>query len=202
MKPSELDGSPDNGVRANRRVALRSERQPFGGMARKGTRIMRSRCLAAVLLVGISAWGCAPARWFRPPNGGGRDRAQRVITVTRLYAGDDGESHFQDIEIPLSDRGTIGQLSEQQAATGVIFRTTPPDYAYDWHTAPQRQYVILLNGSVEVEVGDGTTRRFGPGSILLAEDTTGHGHRSRAVGNQVNTSIFVTLGHEGPAAPR
>jgi hypothetical protein len=29
---------------------------------------------------------------------------------------------------------------------------------------------------------DGETRRFGPGSVFLAEDTTGKGHQTRAVG--------------------
>lgn len=115
------------------------------------------------------------------------------MKIARLYTGSDGESHFEDIEIILEDRGDVGKLSQLQSATGIIFRETRPDYNYAWHTAPRRQYVIMLNGEVEIEVGDGTTRRFGPGDILLAEDTTGRGHRSRAVNNQPRTSIFITL---------
>jgi hypothetical protein len=115
------------------------------------------------------------------------------MQITRLYTGPDGESHFEDIEIPLSDAGPIGQLSERLAATGIIFRTTGPEYDYTWHTAPQRQYIIMLDGAVDVEIGDGTIRRFEPGSILLAEDTTGRGHISRAVDQQPRSSIFVTL---------
>ena len=53
--------------------------------------------------------------------------------------------------------------------------------------------MILLAGESEVEIGDGTKRRFGPGSIILAEDTTGHGHRSRSTASHPNVSIFVTL---------
>jgi hypothetical protein len=51
----------------------------------------------------------------------------------------------------------------------------------------------MLEGTVEIEVGAGTTRRFGPGDILLAEDTTGRGHRSRTVNQQVRRSIFIPL---------
>ena len=116
-----------------------------------------------------------------------------AMKITRLYTGSDGESHFEDIEIPLEDSGDIGKMSQFQDATGIIFRETGPDYDYDWHTVPRRQYVITLSGGVDIEVGDGTTRRFGPGDILLAEDTTGRGHRSRAVNSQPRESIFVTL---------
>ncbi|MDZ7692447.1 MAG: hypothetical protein U5K69_15150 [Balneolaceae bacterium] len=115
------------------------------------------------------------------------------MKVTRLYTGDDGESHFEDIEIPLQDAGEIGRLSELEEATGIIFRETSPYYDYNWHNAPRRQYIIMLDGAVDVEIGDGTVRRFSTGDVLLAEDTTGRGHISRAVDNQPRKSIFVTL---------
>ncbi len=115
------------------------------------------------------------------------------MIITRLYTGSDNESHFEDIEIELSDAGDIGALSQKVEATGIIFRKTEPDYNYSWHNAPQRQYIIMLNGSVDVEIGDGTIRRFTTGNILLAEDVTGRGHKSKAVNNEARTSVFVTL---------
>ncbi len=115
------------------------------------------------------------------------------MKITRLYTGPDNESHFEDVDIPLLDRGDIGRLSEQVEATGMIFRETGPDYDFNWHNAPQRQYVIMLEGQVDIETGNGTVRRFGPGDILLAEDTTGRGHISRTVDNQPRKSIFITL---------
>ncbi|GAA5522686.1 hypothetical protein LQ318_13095 [Aliifodinibius salicampi] len=115
------------------------------------------------------------------------------MKITRLYTGEDGESQFEDIEIALEDAGDIGVLSELEEATGIIFRETGPKYDYDWHNAPRRQYIIMLEGAVDVEIGDGTVRRFSTGDVLLAEDTTGRGHISRAVDNQPRKSIFVTL---------
>ena len=115
------------------------------------------------------------------------------IRITRLYAGADGESHFQDLEIAVSDAGSLGSLSSPSAVSSIVFRRSPVGYFYDWHPAPRRQYVILLAGESEVEIGDGTKRRFGPGSIILAEDTTGRGHRSRSTASHPNVSIFVTL---------
>ncbi len=115
------------------------------------------------------------------------------MKITRLYTGTDNESHFEDIEIPLKDAGDIGRLSEQLDATGIIFRKTDPDYDYDWHNAPRRQYIIMLDGAVDVEIGDGTVRRFKTGDILLVEDVDGRGHKSRAVDNRSRLSVFVTL---------
>lgn len=116
------------------------------------------------------------------------------VKVTRLYTGNDGESHFEDIEVPFEETGLGGSMSRRLPATGVIFRETGDDYDFDWHNAPQRQYILMLaGGGVEIEIGDGTKRRFQAGDILLAEDTTGHGHISRAIDKDPRISIFVTL---------
>jgi hypothetical protein len=121
-------------------------------------------------------------------------RRSFALLATRIYSGCDGESHFEDVEVPLHDRGAIGRLSDLEAATGVVFRVTKSDYDYGWHNAPRRQYVVMLSGGrVEIEIGDGTTRRFGPGDILLAEDLTGRGHISRAIDAAPRVSLFVTL---------
>jgi quercetin dioxygenase-like cupin family protein len=48
----------------------------------------------------------------------------------------------------------------------------------DWHHAPRRQLVVVLSGSVEVEIGDGSKARFGPGDCFVADDLAGRGHRT------------------------
>jgi hypothetical protein len=86
-----------------------------------------------------------------------------------------------------------GQISALWPGGGVQFRTVSGDYSLDFHTAPRRQLVVNLTGSVEIEVGDGTKRLFGPGSILLADDRTGQGHISRSVDREPRTCLFVHL---------
>ena len=76
------------------------------------------------------------------------------------------------------------------------FRRSSPAYYIDWHTAPRRQYVITLAGESEVEIGDGTKIRLHPGHILLAEDTTGQGHISRAIGSDDRISLFLPLAEQ------
>ncbi len=113
--------------------------------------------------------------------------------VVRLYTGPDGESHFQEIEVPLEDTEKKGRRSEIIEAKGIIFMETDGDYFLDWHNAPRRQFSIQIDGEIEIEVGDGSRRRFGPGDVLLAEDTTGQGHISRAVNNKPRKGIFIIL---------
>ena len=104
------------------------------------------------------------------------------MKITRLYTGADGHSHFEEIEV---------EIEKLQPGEGIIFREEPPTYFKDWHPAPRRQYVITLSGQGEIEISDGTKRRFGPGNIMLADDTTGRGHITRAVGNQPR--LYVTV---------
>lgn len=118
------------------------------------------------------------------------------MNVTRVYATPDGASHFEDIEIPLTDAGDIGRLSDAVPAHQVVFRENDADYDFDWHQAPQRQYVVLLDGHIEIEVSDGEKRAFRGGDVLLVEDVTGKGHRSRTVDNRPRRSLFITLDQE------
>jgi uncharacterized cupin superfamily protein len=115
------------------------------------------------------------------------------MRITRIYPDSDGETHFGEFDIPLRDSGEIGMLSQLQKATGIIFRETPGDYDFSWHNAPRRQFVIILEGEVDITVSDGETRRFGGGDVVPLEDTSGKGHYSKAVKEQRRKSIFVSL---------
>ena len=111
----------------------------------------------------------------------------------RIYAGPDGESHFEDREIALDGQPGGSAYSALHPATGVIFRRSPADQFLDWHPAPRRQFVITLSGEAEVEASDGEVRRIGPGTIMLADDLTGKGHITRGRGAEERLSLFIPL---------
>ena len=108
--------------------------------------------------------------------------------IYRLYTGDDGQSHFED-----QDLESHPQLTSPNPTTGISFSESPPGNFIDWHPAPRRQYVISLSGQLEIGLGDGTLRRFGPGDARLVEDTTGQGHTTRVVGDQPSITAVVPL---------
>ena len=122
-----------------------------------------------------------------------REQEQRLLDVVRVYTGEDGESHFEDVPIGLENRGLGGRISALIRGSGVMFREVAATYDLDFHNAPRRQFVVNLIGSVDITVGDGTVRRLGPGEILLAEDTTGRGHKSTAVDGQPRTCLFIPV---------
>ena len=114
------------------------------------------------------------------------------MKIARLYTGADNESHFEDIDVEMKLQG-IDEVSALQPAHGIQFRSAPLSHRSSYHTVPRRQYVITLSGEVEIETGDGPVRRFGPGDVMLAEDTTGRGHITRVVGNQPRHYVFIPL---------
>jgi len=115
----------------------------------------------------------------------------------RVYTGPDGKSHVAELPLhmkPFKDvEGAYGEAGPTQAATGITIRMSPPGYVLDWHCAPRRQYSISLSGQAEIEVGDGTVARVGPGDVVLAEDLTGQGHVTRVVGDQPRYYAIVPL---------
>jgi quercetin dioxygenase-like cupin family protein len=116
----------------------------------------------------------------------------RLMKIVRLFTGADNESHFEEIDVELNFKGKM-EVSELQPAHGIVFRRAPATHLSNFHNAPRRQYVITLAGQVEIETGDGSVRRFGPGDVMLADDTTGHGHITRVIGGQPRRYVMIPL---------
>ena len=125
------------------------------------------------------------------------------MRVTRVYPTSDGGSAFEEVEIELGDAGPVGRLSAWLPSEGVAFRENAADYDWDWHCAPARQLIVLLDGAIEIEVTSGEKRSFGGGDVLLVEDTSGRGHRTRTTDGRSRRSLFIRLPHgaELPRAP-
>lgn len=113
--------------------------------------------------------------------------------IHNLYAAAAGESHFRDIEVEWAETTPSGKLSKRFSAAAIIFRKVPPTYDLDWHPAPRRQYIINLDAGVRITASDGESRVIGAGEVVLVEDTTGKGHRSKAVGGKFRHCVFVVV---------
>ena len=116
-----------------------------------------------------------------------------TISIIRLFTGDDGQSHFETIELETTESPAHDFLSGRESAGNVHFAITPAGGSFDWHCAPQRQYVLTLEGTLEFTNRMGATQVIRPGDILLAEDTTGGGHRWRLVDDRPWRRCYVAL---------
>jgi len=120
------------------------------------------------------------------------------LSYVRLYADEEGESHFEDVEITFEEADFVPPappvlLSAFNPTDQYGFEVVPPDYYGDWHPAPRRVLAIHLSGEGEIEASDGEVRTVRPGVILLAEDTTGKGHISRATGSGESLVLILLL---------
>ena len=117
--------------------------------------------------------------------------------ITRLYTGADGNSYFENQQIQLSLSTLIGQLSQEIPTRMIQFRYTEPSYDLELHNAPRKQFIIMIEGGVQITTSKGETRIFEAGSkersVLLVEDVDGFGHYSKALDGKGRYSIFVGL---------
>lgn len=119
------------------------------------------------------------------------------MQVVRIFTGEDGESHIADLDLPFEQMGHAMRTA-MQGATGVQFSRLKPTQLVDFHTAPRRQYVITLQGQVEIGLGDGSRRIFNAGDVELCEDLTGRGHTTRSVGDVDRVSVQIPLADQTP----
>lgn len=118
------------------------------------------------------------------------------MEFTRIYSDEQGNSHFEDVSLEMSlEEYARGEwlISASLPVDGLRFRWVTREFPDEPQTAPCRQFIVGLAGESEVEVSDGEVRRFGPGSVILVEDTTGQGHRTRRIGDTVRETLWITL---------
>jgi|SRR4051794_784358 quercetin dioxygenase-like cupin family protein len=110
----------------------------------------------------------------------------------RMYTGSDGQTHVESIDLSANPDWVKGL-----ATTQIAFREIPQGNFQDWHPAPRRQFVIILNGQLEIGLGDGSKHVFGAGDARLVEDTTGQGHTTAAHGDGPCTTATIPLQDQG-----
>jgi hypothetical protein len=120
------------------------------------------------------------------------------MKYVRIYADQNGDSHFEDVEVGMSPTDFAPpappvDLSPWMPTTNVGFIGFSAGWYGPPHPAPRRQFLFLLTGEGEVAVSDGEVRYFAPGSVMLAEDTSGKGHTTRVVGNDYALVAVVQL---------
>ena len=109
--------------------------------------------------------------------------------IVRLYTGEDGQAHFEDLNVPAGDTETVAL----QTGADMTYRRFRDGSFSDWHNAPRVQYVSTLSGQMEIGIGDGTKRMFNPGDILQVEDVDGQGHTTRSIGERISASVALSV---------
>lgn len=124
------------------------------------------------------------------------------VRFTRITRTDEGGSAFEDGEIVLAGQqvadGVPAMAVGGVPSTGGVLFLRSAEFDSAPHTAPREQWVVMLRGMIEVAVTDGTRRRFGPGDLVLAADTTGTGHVTAGVGDAPFEALFIPAASVNP----
>jgi hypothetical protein len=75
----------------------------------------------------------------------------------------------------------------------IIFREVETSYDYVFHNAPRRQYIVLLDGGIQIETSTGNTKNFAPGEVIPVEGTNGKGHHTKNLEPTTRRSVFISF---------
>ncbi len=116
-----------------------------------------------------------------------------MIECVRLWTGADSQSHFEwgAIELVAGARGDF--LSGKIGAVSVALQETNSGGTFEWHTAPARQFVITLSGTLDFVTREQEHFILKPGIVLLAEDTAGGGHSWKLIDSEPWRRVYVVL---------
>jgi uncharacterized cupin superfamily protein len=110
----------------------------------------------------------------------------------RMYTDAEGKARWEEIDL-----ARVPEWTQGLDVTQIRFGVREPGVLQDWHPAPQRQFVFIISGRLQIGFEDGSTRVFGPGDIRLVEDTTGKGHTTIALGDEPCVTATVGLKDQG-----
>ncbi len=122
------------------------------------------------------------------------------FTKVVLFTDADGQARFREEPIDLSEGMPSARLSPLLACGGYQLRHSPVGFESAFHCTVTPQWVFVLRGTMEIELHDGSRRRFQPGEHFHSADTVPpgeafdaarHGHRSRQVGLDPLVTLFV-----------
>lgn len=131
-----------------------------------------------------------PGDRARPPRAASTlDRGTHGIKLKRMFKGADGRSYFREFD---SLFGEEGSWSEVKPLIGFRFISMASDTFIDWHPEIVNNFVFVMAGGLELEVGGGggAVEVFRPGDVCLAEDRTGEGHIDRVHGD-VQVAVLI-----------
>ena len=114
------------------------------------------------------------------------------MIIDRLFTGEDGHTHFGQIEVALEDSGISARSVKPSVPSPLFFARilaamtlTSPCAAAPTHRP--------LDGEIEVENALGEKRRYRHGDVVLAEDLSGSGHRTKSVDGRLRRSFLSRL---------
>lgn len=118
------------------------------------------------------------------------------MKYVRLVADKSGKTHFEDAMLQLDEAdyrppAPMVYVSHAFQTDGVQFIRLPAGWTADVIKVPKKQFVLCIKGQLEITVGSGDKRTFGPGDCILMEDVedASEGHKSSVKGGEFVAAV-------------
>jgi hypothetical protein len=121
------------------------------------------------------------------------------MKAVRLYADENGESHFDSVELTMTLQEFAPPAAplyatEAKAASRFVVIQLPIAWGGGApHPTPGRQMLFCLSGSFRITSSDGESRSVSTGDALTMTDTTGKGHSTVVTSATPVTAVMIHL---------
>jgi hypothetical protein len=125
------------------------------------------------------------------------------VRYLNIWADASGESHLRELQPEFETKHDYARgvppvgVSETLPAGEAYILRLEQGWVGDLHPSPARQFVVQLQGQLEVTMSDGTSMTAGTGTLWLVEDTEGKGHRTVVIGDEAAIMFVVTVPESG-----
>lgn len=125
----------------------------------------------------------------------------KPFIVSTITTNDSGISVFDEIEFDVNQRGGMF-LTDQIASKNFRIRKSNVGYETDFHLAGDATFIVILKGSMKIELQNGDYKIFSAGYYFIANDNLPeniifdskiHGHKASVVGDESLEAIHIKL---------
>ena len=149
---------------------------------------MKAFCKFPLLIISSLACtlvGVARAQEACPSGGLDLKPGVEVIKAMRAYTGPDNNSHVEIVDVKgvtarYFNNKTVLTQFDLGDPERVVIVYGHPNMEIPKHPAPYPEKFLIIAGSSTLELADGTKHHLKPGTLFIAEDTTGNGRSGRA----------------------
>jgi hypothetical protein len=122
------------------------------------------------------------------------------LLLPELFTDADGRAKFRDQRIDLTEGSPAARLSALTQGNGHQFRISPVGFRSQFHCSTTPQWLVVLQGVMEIGLQDGSSRIFCAGQCFYSNDTLPlgkifndqlHGHWSAQKGDEPLVTMFV-----------
>ena len=119
------------------------------------------------------------------------------LKFVHVFGGNDGETHFADIDLPLSPAPgseTVSLLQLPAQSIGYAeYPVAQEQIIPGFHETPGRHFITPLRGGFEVFVTDGSSREVTAGDLIFFDDLNTKGHLTKQLPGEARVNLILNV---------